>query len=413
MKTLIFFIILTLISCKPEIKKHINIDLSFINTKNNLFVERIIPLNFMSNKDDFIGIPKGLDYWEIFKLNNYTLFGKDTLKPTFGNTAKYTFVLSGRKNSSIVMIVDNDNDKNFSNNEENIFKDISNMSRSKITGSSVMLNSPIYEIKQSNLKFKIFPFPNYYTSTKHEELNELQIVITPFGYWYGEFENLGLKYKVALKNYLPKIESEILITKVEDSFQTINSNNYFPYLKLDKIKINKNIYLIDSLDNNHNKLKLKYLKENNLNLIGLREGFVLENYNLELINERKIRIKELLIDKDYLLLDFWGTWCVPCIDLIPEVKKITQQYSNTQVLGIALDKKKELVSRFIEENDIKYPNCFISFEGAVSKNSIISSQKISNYPYYILIDKNMKIIYRGFGKKALEKIKFSISQIKN
>ena len=59
------------------------------------------------------------------------------------------------------------------------------------------------------------------------------------------------------------------------------------------------------------------------------------------------------------------------------------------------------------ENNIKYPNHFISYIDASNKNNIIDEQRISNYPYYILIDKNRRIIYRGIGKEALKEITIS------
>ena len=63
--------------------------------------------------------------------------------------------------------------------------------------------------------------------------------------------------------------------------------------------------------------------------------------------------------KDYVLLDFWGTWCLPCRELTPELKRISKDYvSNTNIVGIAYDKNIESVIKYTREQNINWANAF-------------------------------------------------------
>jgi len=58
-----------------------------------------------------------------------------------------------------------------------------------------------------------------------------------------------------------------------------------------------------------------------------------------------------------LILNFWATWCPPCLEEMKELNQIYEKYGDTglEVVGIALDKDSlDLVSPFVKENEIKY-----------------------------------------------------------
>ena len=43
----------------------------------------------------------------------------------------------------------------------------------------------------------------------------------------------------------------------------------------------------------------------------------------------------------YVLLDFWGTWCGPCIKLIPDLKQLQKKYKDLVIVSIACYEKNE------------------------------------------------------------------------
>ena len=86
-----------------------------------------------------------------------------------------------------------------------------------------------------------------------------------------------------------------------------------------------------------------------------------------------------------VLLDFWATWCGPCVQVLPEVQKVADHFAKqpVTVLGINQDaggSGKRLV-KFLEKKQVKYRQ-------VLDGNSEISSQYyVQGIPCMVLIDK--------------------------
>lgn len=96
-----------------------------------------------------------------------------------------------------------------------------------------------------------------------------------------------------------------------------------------------------------------------------------------------------------VMLEFWATWCPPCIESIPAMKTVYEKYKDRGfvLLGISVDRGNDAgskVSSFVKENAISYP-VFLE-DGNLS-----SAYGANSIPMSFIIDKNGHITVRHTG----------------
>lgn len=104
---------------------------------------------------------------------------------------------------------------------------------------------------------------------------------------------------------------------------------------------------------------------------------------------------------DYVLINFWATWCPPCRREIPILQKLDAEHDNLQVLGFSYDVDYAILE-YQQKMQIEYP-LFLSSPQTTQLNALFGN-KTGGLPYTVLLDKNHKIIMVHAGEVTEQQI---------
>lgn len=259
-------------------------------------------------------------------------------------------------------------------------------------------------------KREIIFYPNSYSSyngslSDKDFINLSRIHIKFKDYWKSRLEIDKHTYDIAIQGIYPYLTFLIKHDTLSFSNSDINYNSNFEFNLKDTVELNKHLFILDSITEKVDKLFLTEIKSKKT-YYNYRIGYKIENYKFQnLISDTRDSIFNIEdLNKKYTLLEFWGTWCKPCVQLTPRVKELFANYeSELNILGVAYDRDASAVKEYIENNQLSWRHTFV--ETKYQKNSITDKLKIKQYPTFILIDNETRtIIYRGVGEEAIDKL---------
>ena len=94
-----------------------------------------------------------------------------------------------------------------------------------------------------------------------------------------------------------------------------------------------------------------------------------------------------------VVLDFWATWCIPCIKGLPELKELRQKNSGRPlvIVSVSGDDSEKTVKDFITKNRMDWPQVW---DGGMN---VAAAFRVSSLPTYIVLDHEGRIAYRQNG----------------
>jgi len=110
------------------------------------------------------------------------------------------------------------------------------------------------------------------------------------------------------------------------------------------------------------------------------------------LNDRELSMTDL--KGTIVVIDFWATWCGPCVSEIPNMKALYNQYKDQGVefIGISLDEKTQTLVDYCNNNGIIWPQ--YCEEGKTWDTDFSSLWGINSIPRLFLIGKDGKILSR-------------------
>ena len=98
----------------------------------------------------------------------------------------------------------------------------------------------------------------------------------------------------------------------------------------------------------------------------------------------------------YVLLDFWATWCGPCVKYLPQLKEVYSKYheKGLEIYSVSIDSSKSKWESFLKENGNEWINV-LDNKGGGRKSKVWETYAVNLIPMFLLIDGNSgEILFR-------------------
>lgn len=257
--------------------------------------------------------------------------------------------------------------------------------------------------------FRISP---YFDWGKGEELDSIKvdkIFFEGFEYRLGKLKIDSLVYNIYLNGPVFQFKYDLINTNVliVESDKFIPPNYGYLIRKLnDTISISDYSFIPYHVSEFGDSLYIK-LQKRSQGTYGFHQGDQFPNFKGETLNGKVLDIYRAKKD-GYLLLDFFGSWCLPCIANFPRLKKLHELYStfNFKIVGIANERDSSFLTlkKLVAKEGLKWE---VIKQSRKTNFDIINFSKVHTYPTYLLISPTNEVIYECGGDedfRNLEKI---------
>jgi len=202
--------------------------------------------------------------------------------------------------------------------------------------------------------------------------------------------------KIVLDSLFNSLEIKSELTCQFDEWKTL----YYAYLLV-------NYHGVSSTDDNPNTVSISYLENKVQNLASSKhkDDFldflerIKANPFAEEISMLSLERKEVILQdhfkKSYIILDFWATWCRPCIRAFPELKSFNDIWKERiTMLSISVDKDFDRFHSWVSNND-QYDWEFLNM--GIDQH-FLSSLNVRAFPTYIIYHPATSKLFGPFHK---------------
>jgi len=119
-----------------------------------------------------------------------------------------------------------------------------------------------------------------------------------------------------------------------------------------------------------------------------------ESFTLMNIHGQDVSLSDY--EGKFVLLNFWATWCPPCVKEMPALSKLhdalSQERGNLQVVGIHVGPALVTVNQFLRDRPV-------SFDVLIDSDMSLASWDVAGLPTTFLISPSGEIIYKAIGER--------------
>lgn len=348
------------------------------------------------------GIPTDWPSYRIYSLpvHSHSILPK-AFKMLQQKDTLYYYVGADRQKQEKCIIIDANFNQDFSDDSIYVFPFKYYETLDLYTGNFPMPQVNIYpyhfdgsRISQTKSSISILPFERKSKNIEDEEYY-LYAEIATNAYARGDIKIQGSNVRINEKRNTLCLIPRNIDRESHFDFISFDDSTSLTYSIGDTITIVNRMIYLEKVENNN-----LYLKDLGAWNDSSKTGCIVPDmYAYSIEENRKIHLNPLLKDK-YTLIDFWGSWCSPCIEALPKMREIYLQVKEREdvlILGIALESPKDLPKtlKIMQRERVEWPNVWEVSSNNRQNTSLHRKLKIDSYPTLIVLDKNGRIVARS------------------
>lgn len=341
---------------------------------------------------------------------NESISNRDTIiicENTYNHTVHVLvgFDLTGKK----IVIFDKDQNLDFSNEHafefDTTYVSLSQEAKEKKTEvlPEIDLNYEHFDgekIQTHTAYFQFDPYRMIRVNRGKEEIDRLlELRIIQNEYLDGTFTFNGAKYKVMVTQKPPASATYLnshVKTRITNQLLSFSGKNMLDRGDTILLDGHQMVILGPSMYGD----SLKILDMGRVDRpFGSRLGFYSRDMLFLYLDGTSQSLSSILTKENYVILDFWGTWCQPCIKKIPDIQDLYGKIiklKNIEMVSVAYDEDLEKVHKFVNQYNMTWPNAFDDSSLKGNHLSPVRQLNVTGFPSFFLIQPDGKIISTNF-----------------
>lgn len=230
----------------------------------------------------------------------------------------------------------------------------------KLTVSGSMDTWPKVNTAGSNGTAQMNAYKEFVSKAIKAESKTAELNATIMKYIAERRDDLYTPFALLQNDAMTKTEKESLFEKMT----SVTKNSYYGAMLADAIK------------------------NNSLSKV-IREGLEIPDFKLMMSTGEVLTIKEIAARNKLTLIDFWGTWCGPCIGEFPYMKELYKEWKDKGfgILGITQKENKENWKKVIAQHEVNW------LHGSDDYDKVMDGIfKLASVPSFGLMDQEGKMI---------------------
>lgn len=112
----------------------------------------------------------------------------------------------------------------------------------------------------------------------------------------------------------------------------------------------------------------------------------------------------------FLLVNFWATWCAPCVQEMPELSTLQKDFSknNVQLIGMGIDSPGNIAD-FAKKYQISYPLFVAGMEGTELSRQL--GNQAGGLPFTVLIGPDGSVLKSYLGRLNIAQLRSDITNL--